>query len=85
MHQPGLPRQGLINHPEGLAAVRALEELIADPAFRAEASAWRRGPAIILTALYDSQVRLLRLLVNEVLPDGYEKVITVLGDALTAP
>src|SRR5439155_864649 len=80
-----LPRQGLVNHPEALAVVQALEELIDNVSFRAEAAAWQhthspagcngRGkadnkphqvhqPAIILTALYDSQVRLLRLLVG---------------------
>jgi hypothetical protein len=87
----GLPRHGLVNYPEAQALVKALEELLANPAFRAGACRWQhqslpslgeRGassapvcaapecngrdvphpPAVVVTALYEAQVRLLRLL-----------------------
>jgi hypothetical protein len=71
-----LPATGLVNYCEARAVVQCLEDLLSDPASRAEllnsgpsactcpAEAGCAGPALLVTALYPSQVQLLRSLVG---------------------
>lgn len=81
-----LPRKGLVNYPEAQAVIQALETLLTDAAFRAEAAAWHgkpctvscahpitescknghaiaHNPTVVVSALYEGQVHLLRLLI----------------------
>lgn len=43
--RPALPARGLVNYFEAQAVVQALETLLGDPGFRADAAAWQRRPA----------------------------------------
>jgi hypothetical protein len=68
--RPLLPRRGLINYFEAQAVVTALEGLVSDAAFRADASSWHTqhsdtDPALVITALYSAQVQLLRHLIAQ--------------------
>ena len=72
--RPLLPAQGLVNFLEGQAVVRAIEALLADPTFVAEAARWQqcnarsgwpgRHPALAVMALYPAQVELIRRLIR---------------------
>ncbi len=71
-----LPRRGLVNLFEARAVVRKLENLLADPEFRAAAEEWagraadssarketsQRRIAVAVMALYPAQTELIRLL-----------------------
>src|SRR5207302_6697881 len=43
--RPALPTRGLVNYFEAQAVVQALETLLGDPGFRADAAAWQGRPA----------------------------------------
>jgi hypothetical protein len=63
-----LPDRGLVNYYEARAAVRALEDLLADADFRAAAAAWPVGAgraAVAVVALYPAQAELLERLARQ--------------------